>query len=102
VNARTCLDDRVVRYVSAFLDGGRLKDGTRIYTSVPADPAGVEYMGAEPEAYFALFAGEASHVYTTPPRSPPIFWAMRFTPIRRPNIASFRRRMPLSGAAAWP
>lgn len=71
VNARTCLDDRVVRYVSSFLDGGRLKDGTRIYTSVPADPAGVEYMGAEPEAYFALFAGEASHVYTTPPTITP-------------------------------
>lgn len=69
--AADCLSPEVIAFVSAYLDGGRLKNGQRIYSSVPADPQVVQYMGSEPEAYVALFAGEASHVYTTPPTVTP-------------------------------
>ncbi|WP_165799688.1 tannase/feruloyl esterase family alpha/beta hydrolase [Sphingomonas oleivorans] len=128
--SQNCLSPEVARYVRAFLAGGTLRDGRVIYSSIPADPQIVQYMGSEPEMYVGLFAGEASHVYTTPPTMTPdlIGYALKadadteyrklfassavftrsgadFTNADSPNMDAFQRHggkiIIYSGSADW-
>ena len=59
-----CLSTKKAEYVDAMFAGAYTADGDLIYSAWPFDP-GMVAQFANP--FLGIFAGEASHIYTTPP-----------------------------------
>ncbi len=66
-NTSNCLSADKADYVAKFFDGAKTSSGKRIYGPWPYDPGMVDTLGTPPSFFYGIFAGEASHVYTTPP-----------------------------------
>jgi pimeloyl-ACP methyl ester carboxylesterase len=62
-----CLSADKADYVKKFFAGAKTSGGQQIYNSWPYDPGMVNTLGTPNSFFYAIFAGEASHVYTTPP-----------------------------------
>ncbi|WP_321381108.1 tannase/feruloyl esterase family alpha/beta hydrolase [Rhizobium sp.] len=63
-----CLPEAKAAYIKALFAGAHTRDGRLIYSPWPFDPGMVEQTG---NPFYVLFAGEASHIYTTPPTITP-------------------------------
>jgi feruloyl esterase len=59
-----CLSAPKADYVKKLFDGARTTAGEQVYAPWPFDP-GMAAQSANP--FYTIFAGEASHIYTTPP-----------------------------------
>ncbi|KAA3512882.1 tannase/feruloyl esterase family alpha/beta hydrolase [Agrobacterium rosae] len=59
-----CLQPEKASYIKALFAGAYTSDGRAIYSKWPFDPGMVEQTS---NSFYFLFAGEASHIYTTPP-----------------------------------
>ncbi|KQP18300.1 tannase/feruloyl esterase family alpha/beta hydrolase [Pseudorhodoferax sp. Leaf267] len=59
-----CLSPEKASYVKKLFDGARTSAGEQVYAPWPFDP-GMAAQTANP--FYTIFAGEASHIYTTPP-----------------------------------
>lgn len=59
-----CLTPAKAQYVKKLFDGAKTRAGEQIYAPWPFDPGMTEQAG---NPFLFLFAGEASHIYTTPP-----------------------------------
>ena len=59
-----CLSAEKADYVKKLFDGARTSAGAQIYAPWPFDP-GMAAQSGNP--FYTIFAGEASHIYTTPP-----------------------------------
>ncbi|KGE01907.1 hypothetical protein JL39_03920 [Rhizobium sp. YS-1r] len=59
-----CLPEAKADYVKKLFAGAYTSDGRQIYAPWPFDPGMADQTS---NSYFFLFAGEASHIYTTPP-----------------------------------
>lgn len=59
-----CLSPAKAGYVKQLFDGAKTAAGAQIYAPWPFDP-GMAAQSANP--FYTIFAGEASHIYTTPP-----------------------------------
>lgn len=62
-----CLSADKADYVAKFFEGAKTQGGSRIYGPWPYDPGMVNTLGTPASLFYGIFAGEASHVYTTPP-----------------------------------
>lgn len=62
-----CLTPEKAAYVKKFFAGSKTSAGRQIYGPWPYDPGMIDTVGTPAQLYYAIFAGEASHVYTTPP-----------------------------------
>jgi len=62
-----CLSSAKADYVAKFFAGAKTSTGTQVYNAWPYDPGMVGTLGTPSLFYYGIFAGEASHVYTTPP-----------------------------------
>ncbi|WP_052754938.1 tannase/feruloyl esterase family alpha/beta hydrolase [Lampropedia cohaerens] len=60
-----CLSAEKAQFVKDMFAGGQLASGELIYARWPYDPEMVGMFGVP---FRSIFAGEASHIYTTPPR----------------------------------
>ncbi len=63
-----CLAPEKADYVKKLFDGARTTAGEQIYARWPFDP-GMAAQTSNP--FYTIFAGEASHIYTTPPTITP-------------------------------
>ena len=70
-NTSNCLPANKADYVAKFFEGAKTQSGTRIYGPWPYDPGMVGTLGTPSSFFYGIFAGEASHVYTTPPTVTP-------------------------------
>lgn len=59
-----CLSAEKADYVKKLFDGAKTATGEQIYAPWPFDP-GMAAQSGNP--FYTIFAGEASHIYTTPP-----------------------------------
>ncbi|ROR25090.1 feruloyl esterase [Comamonas sp. BIGb0124] len=59
-----CLSQDKAQYVKDIFEGPSTRSGERIYASWPYDPAMVSQFS---NPFYSIFAGEASHIYTSPP-----------------------------------
>lgn len=59
-----CVPQEKALYIKKLFAGAYTSDGQAIYSKWPFDPGMVEQTS---NSYYFLFAGEASHIYTTPP-----------------------------------
>lgn len=66
-NTSNCLSPAKATYVQKFFAGAKTSTGEQIYGPWPYDPGMVDVLGTPAYLYYWIFAGEASHVYTTPP-----------------------------------
>lgn len=62
-----CLTSAKANYIKQFFAGAKTLDGKQIYAPWPYDPGMVDLVGTPAAFYTTIFAGEASHVYTSPP-----------------------------------
>ncbi|MFT4103608.1 MAG: tannase/feruloyl esterase family alpha/beta hydrolase [Burkholderiaceae bacterium] len=62
-----CLSAAKADYVKNFFAGAKTSSGRQIYAPWPYDPGMVDTLGTPNAFFYTIFAGEASHVYTTPP-----------------------------------
>lgn len=63
-NTTNCLSTAKADYVKKLFDGAKTSNGEQIYAPWPFDP-GMAAQTSNP--FLTIFAGEASHIYTTPP-----------------------------------
>jgi feruloyl esterase len=63
-----CLPQNKAVYVKKLFDGAKTAAGQQIYAPWPFDP-GMSVQATNP--FLGIFAGEASHIYTTPPTITP-------------------------------
>ena len=63
-----CLTPAKADYVKKLFDGAKTSAGAQIYAPWPFDP-GMAAQSGNP--FYTIFAGEASHIYTTPPTITP-------------------------------
>ncbi|SCY89955.1 tannase/feruloyl esterase family alpha/beta hydrolase [Rhizobium sp. NFACC06-2] len=65
---RDCLPEAKAAYLKKLFPGAFTRDGKLIYAPWPFDPG----MAEQPSnPFYPIFAGEASHIYTTPPTITP-------------------------------
>jgi feruloyl esterase len=63
-----CLATEKAAYAKKLFDGAKTSAGEQIYAPWPFDPGMADQTG---NPFLTIFAGEASHVYTTPPTITP-------------------------------
>lgn len=66
-----CLSAAKADYVKKFFAGAKTSAAAQVYSAWPYDPGMVDTAGTPPAFFYWIFAGEASHVYTTPPTVTP-------------------------------